>query len=61
VIIITVSSDPEAQQSQVRHCRMRTAARLESTAQIWNVIFDFKLQIRLQKGETRGTHKLKKK
>ena len=57
VIIITISSNPVVQQSQVRHCGMRTAAGLESTAQTWNDIFNFKLQIHLPKGGTRGTHK----
>lgn len=42
-----------AQQSQVRHCSVRTAAGLESPAQTWNDIFNFKLQILLPKAERR--------
>lgn len=50
----TLPSNSVAQRRHARRWRMRTAAGLDNAAQIWNYVFNFKLQIHLLIVGTRG-------
>lgn len=61
MVIITLSSNSVAQQSQAGLQGMRAAAGLENAVQIWNDIFNFKIPETFTNGWTKRETAVKRK